>query len=333
MHPVSLRALCLYLLAALLFAFIVSLMVGHTGLSVVEVWNGLVGKGDGVDVLIIHEIRLPRTVLAILVGATLGLTGAALQGFLRNPLAEPGLLGVSNGATLGAVLALYGGLATGSYFGLPLLAMLGALVAVGLTYLLAGRVSATSTLILAGVAISSMFGAGVALTLNMVPNPFASMEVMYWLMGSVADKTLAHVGLMLPFTLLGWLLMLSTRAGLDALSLGEATATSLGFSMRYVTWRLVLGVALAVGAAVSVSGSIGFIGLVVPHMLRPQVGHLPSRLLVPSALGGALLLLLADIAVRVIPTSGMELRLGVMTSLVGAPFFVLLLFKLRREGL
>ncbi|MGB1539841.1 MAG: FecCD family ABC transporter permease, partial [Rickettsiales bacterium] len=207
----------------------------------------------------------------------------------------------------------------------------GAMAAVVLTYLLAGRSGASHTLILAGIAVSSLFGAGVALALNLAPNPFAAMEVIFWLMGSLADRSMEQVWLAVPFMLLGWLCLLSCLRGLNALSLGEMTATSLGISLPSIQWRLALGVALSVGAAVSVTGSIGFVGLVVPHLLRPLVGHMPGRLLPASAFGGAILLLAADIAVRLIPTSGTELRLGVVTALIGAPFFLGLLVETRRR--
>lgn len=311
-------------------AALVSLAVGQVPLSLGQVVQGLQTEDGGVAQVIVREIRMPRTLLAVLVGAALGLSGAALQGFLRNPLAEPGLLGVSGGAALGAVLAIYSGLTMAGLLFLPVLAMAGAVAAVVLTYLLAGRASTSHTLILAGIAVSSLFGAAVAMALNLAPNPFAAMEVIFWLMGSLADRTMEQVWLVLPFLLLGAGVLLSCMRGLDALSLGENTAQSLGVNLHRLQIRIALGVALSVGAAVSVSGSIGFVGLVVPHVLRPFVGHQPGRLLPASAFGGAVLLLLADIAVRLIPTSGVELRIGVVTALVGAPFFLLLLLHHRR---
>lgn len=320
-----------WLLIILLAAGLLSLAVGQVALSPAQVLSGLTLPGDGLEQAIVREIRLPRTLLAVLVGASLGISGAALQGFLRNPLAEPGLLGISGGAALGAVIAIYTGLTMLGEFWLPMLAMLGATSAVALAYGLAGRHAGAHTLILAGIAVSSLYGAAVAVALNLAPNPFAAMDVVFWLMGSLADRSMEHVWLVLPFMLAGALLLLSCLRGLDALTLGETTARSLGISLHSLQWRLALGVALAVGAAVSVSGSIGFVGLVVPHVLRPFVGHRPGRLLAASALGGAVLLLLADMAVRIIPTNGIELRIGVMTALVGAPFFLLLLLQHRRR--
>lgn len=327
----SLPVLYALLVAGVAAVAVVSLAIGQVALTIPQVVQGLTGGGEGLERVIIQEIRLPRALLAVLVGAALGLSGAALQGFLRNPLAEPGLLGVSGGAALGAVAAIYSGLTLLGILFLPLLAMAGAALAVALTYALAGRDGGSHTLILAGIAVSSLFGAAVALALNLAPNPFAAMDVVFWLMGSLADRTMAQVWLVLPFLLLGGGLLLSCARGLDALTLGEATARSLGIRLSWLRARLALGIALAVGAAVSVSGSIGFVGLVVPHLLRPFVGHAPGRLLPASAFGGAMLLLLADMVVRLVPTSGMELRIGVVTALVGAPFFLLLLLHHRRR--
>lgn len=332
-QPLTLPLLYAGLLALMVLAAVMSLAVGQVSLSPAQVMDALVGQGDRLAQIIIYEIRLPRTLLAVVVGAALGISGAAMQGFLRNPLAEPGLLGVSGGAALGAVLAIYTGLTLSGELWLPMLAMLGAMAAVALTYGLAGRQSSSQTLILAGIAVSSLFGAAVAVALNLAPNPFAAMDVIFWLMGSLADRTLDQFWLVLPFIVLGMGLLFSCARGLDALTLGETTARSLGIRLHSLQWRLALGVALAVGAAVSVSGSIGFVGLVVPHVLRPLVGHKPSALLGTSAVGGAVLLLLADIAVRLIPTAGMELRIGVVTALVGAPFFLLLLVYHRRRQL
>jgi iron complex transport system permease protein len=272
---------------------------------------------------------VPRTVLAMLIGASLGLSGAVLQGLLRNPLAEPGLLGISGAAAFGAVVAFYSGFAALFLLALPLGGMAGAAVAVALLLLLAGPTASTLTLILAGIAVSSLAGALTALALNLSPNPYAATEIIFWMMGSLADRSFEHVRMAAACMLPGWLLLLSTRRALDALSLGEDAATSLGFSVGSVRLRAVFGTALAVGAAVSVSGSIGFIGLVVPHLLRPLVGQEPGRLLAVSALGGALLLTSTDIVVRLL-APGPEIKIGVLTALFGAPFFLVLLLRLRR---
>lgn len=314
---------------AVLAAFSLSLAIGPAALGPAAMLAGLFGGADETTTIIMREIRLPRAALGLLIGATLGLSGAGLQGLFRNPLAEPGIIGASSLAAVGAVLALYFGLYAAFTLALPLCGIAGALIAVLLLHLIAGRDADVLVLILAGVAISSLGGALVALAINLSDSPYAVSEIVFWLMGSLADRSLAHLWLAMPFILAGWVLIASTARALDALSLDDATAESLGFALNGVRLRLIVGTAFAVGASVSVSGSIGFVGLVVPHLLRPLVGHRPGRLLPASALGGALLLLLADIAVRVTPTAT-ELRLGVLTALIGVPFFLMLVLKTRR---
>lgn len=291
--------------------------------------SGLFETGDGPNAIIMQELRLPRVLLAICVGGTLGLAGAALQGLLRNPLAEPGLVGASSAAALGAVLVLYFGLYNLFPLMLPVAAITGSLLAVGLLYLLAGRNPGVMTLILAGIAVSSLAGSIISLAINLSPNPHSATEIVFWLLGSLKDRSMDHFRLAAPFMAVGTLLLLSSGAALDALTLGEDTARTLGFNLGRVRFFLVAGTALTVGAGVAVTGAIGFIGLVVPHLLRPFVGYQPRRLLPASLLGGMALLLAADIGVRLIPTQG-ELKLGVLTSLVGAPFFLALVLKTRK---
>ncbi len=304
--------------------FILSLLAGRVWLSPAEIFGG----HDPLASLIVTDIRLPRSVLALLVGGALGLSGAVLQGLTRNPLAEPGLLGVSTGAALGAVMAIYFSITVISGMAGPLLGMAGALAACALTFGL-GQGGGTITLVLAGAAVSSLTAAGIALALNFAPNPYAAYEIMNWLLGSLADKSWAQVWLILPFILIGGAALATTGRALDALSLGEAQATSLGIDLTRLRIAAIAGTALAVGAATSVTGAIGFIGLVAPHLARPFVGHQPSRILLPATLGGALLLLIADIAAREIHL-GPELKLGVFTSLVGTPFFFWLVVRLKR---
>ena len=270
---------------------------------------------------ILLDIRLPRTVLALLVGGTLGLSGAALQGLLRNPLAEPGLLGASSGAAFGAVLVFYFGLAGAESLALPAGAVLGSLASLAVLYGLAARRGDFLTIVLAGIAINAFTAALTSLALNFAPSPYAALEILFWMLGSLADRSLAHVWLAVPLMVPGWLLVVAAARGLDALTLGEETAASLGFDPRRTQWLVVGGTALAVGGAVAVTGVVGFVGLVVPHLLRPWVGHHPSRLLLPSFLGGAVLTAVADIAIRLMPP-GPELKLGVVTALLGAPFFL-----------
>lgn len=316
-------------LAALLF--IASLLVGPAGIAPAEALRGLFGGGTGPAAMVMQEIRLPRALLGAAVGAGLGLAGAALQGFLRNPLAEPGLIGVTGTASLGAVLAIHTGLAATAAPALPLAALAGAGVGVALLMALsAGRGSALM-LILAGIALSQLAAALSALVLNLSPNPYAAQEIVFWLMGSLADRSLVHVALALPVMALGWALLLPLGRAFDALTLGEDAAASLGVDLPRLRWRVVLGTAAAVGGGVAVAGGIGFVGLVVPHLLRPLVGGRPGALLPASALGGAALVLAADIAVRLVLPER-DLKLGVVTALIGAPLFIHLLIRARRTG-
>jgi iron complex transport system permease protein len=280
--------------------------------------------------VILAEIRVPRTLLALLVGGTLGLTGAALQGLLRNPLAEPGLLGASSGAALGAVIVFYFGLATLSSVLLPLGAVMGSLAALAVLYALAGRRGDLLTIVLAGIAINALAAALTSLALNFAPSPYAALEILFWMLGSLENRSLAHVYLAVPLMVPGWVLVIAAARGLDALTLGEETALSLGFDPRRTQWLVIGGTALAVGGAVAVTGVVGFVGLVVPHLMRRAAGQHPSRLLLPSFLGGALLATLADTAIRLMPP-GPELKLGVVTALVGAPFFLHLVMRPRPE--
>ena len=311
--------------AALFFG---SLLIGPAGLGFGESLAALVSGQGGPVVLVMQEIRLPRALLGLMTGAALGLAGAAMQGYLRNPLAEPGLIGVSASAALGAVLALQTGLATLFALALPLSALAGAGVAVLLILGLAGPRGGALALILAGVAISALAAALTSLVLNLSPNPFAAMEIVYWMMGSLADRSMDHVWLAAPFMAIGLVMLLSLGRSFDALTLGEDAASSMGVNLARLRLMLIGGTALAVGASVSVAGSIGFVGLVVPHVLRPLVGAQPSRLLPASTLGGAAVVLAADIAVRLIAPD-QDLKLGVLTALIGAPFFLHLIWRLR----
>ena len=316
-------AMWLVLGGALAAAAALSLLVGRTS------GGPAFGLGDAsiADAVLI-EIRLPRTLLGFLVGGTLGLCGAALQGLLRNPLAEPGLLGASSGAAFGAVLVFYFGLTAADSLLLPLGAVAGSLTALAALYGLAGRRADVVTIVLAGIAINALAAALTSLALNFAPSPYAALEILFWMLGSLADRSLTHVWLALPLMIPGWVLVASAARGLDALTLGEETAHSLGFPPRRTQWLVVGGTALAVGAAVAVTGVVGFVGLVVPHLLRPWVGHQPRRLLAPSFLGGAVLTLYADVAIRLMPP-GPELKLGVVTALLGAPFFLHLIMRPR----
>lgn len=324
MRPLA-AGLCA-LVAALLAA---SLLVGPAGIGPGESLRALIAGDAGPLTLVMREIRLPRALLAALVGGGLGLAGAAMQGYLRNPLADPGLIGVSASAALGAVLAIQTGVAGALWLGLPALALAGAALGVGLVLVLAGPRGGALTLILAGIAVSALAGALTALVLNLSPNPFAANEIVFWMMGSLADRSMAHLWLALPPVAAGAVLLLRLGPALDALTLGEDAAASLGVRLGRLRLALVAGTALVVGGATAVAGAIGFVGLVVPHVLRPLVGARPGRLLAASMLGGAALLLAADVAVRVV-LPGRDLKLGVLTALVGAPVFLHLIWRSRR---
>jgi iron complex transport system permease protein len=317
------------LLLALLCVAALSLIVGEVWIGPSAIWHSVfvLDKPDLAG-LIITQLRLPRTVLACLVGAALGLSGAVLQGVTRNPLAEPGLLGVSSGAALGAVIAIYFGMTSLFEFTGPVMGLAGALAASALTFAL-GRNGGVLALVLAGSAVSGLATACISLALNLAPNPYAAYEIMTWLMGSLADRSWSHVTLVLPFIAIGGALLAITGRSLDALSLGEAQAVSLGINLERLRLQVILGTALAVGASTSVTGAIGFVGLVAPHMVRPLVKQQPSRILLPAALLGAVLLLAADIGTRLI-RAGPALNIGVFTSLLGTPFFFWLVVKLRK---
>lgn len=317
------------LIIAVALASLLSLGVGSAPVPLRALAAVIAGGGDPVDRTILFELRLPRMLLGLFVGAMLGTAGAALQGFLRNPLADPSVLGVSNGAALGAVIALYFGIAEMSQVALPLMGVAGAFAGLAVLFLLTGRAESPLTLILAGIAVSTLAGAGISLALNLSPNPFAAMEITSWLLGSLEDRAFSHVLLALPAIASGLLLLLWDGRALDALTLGEDGAAALGVDLRRTRLRLLLGVGIGVGGAVAVSGAIGFVGLIVPHLVRPLTDRSPSAVLWPSAFAGAALLSLADVAVRVIPTSN-ELKLGVVTAFLGVPVFLVHLLRERR---
>jgi iron complex transport system permease protein len=303
---------------------LVSLSIGEVSLSMVDLPAILLQQESSLSKLVVVELRLPRTLLAMMIGSGLALCGAALQGLLRNPLASPELLGVSSCSAFGAVIALYFGLFSIHWLIMPLAGVLGGLIAV---IVVLGLARGGGSLILAGVAINALAGSLLALALYLAPSPFALNEMVLWLMGSLANRSLGDVYFVLPFMMVGWFLVLSSGRLLDAMTLGEETANSLGVAVDRQRLLLIIGVAMIVGSAVSVSGNIAFIGLVVPHIMRPLVGYQPAKLLPVSALAGAILLLAADIASRTI--GNQPLQVGVITTLMGAPFFLWLVMKYR----
>lgn len=302
------------------------LLSGPTALPITSAVQDLLTGQKSIDAVILVELRLPRTLLAALVGAMLGLSGAALQGLLRNPLASPDILGISQSAALCAVLVLYFGLAQLAWFVLPLAAIAGAAAAALLMLALTWLYRGVHTVILAGIAISALASALTALALNFAPNPYALQEIYYWLLGSVSNRSLPELALALPFMLLGSVWLLRSAPFLDALSIGEAGARSLGFDVPRHSRLLVAGVACCTGAAVALSGSIAFVGLMVPHLLRPLVQARPGALLWASIPGGACAVLLADILLQHLPGQ-QQLQLGVLTAALGGPFFLFLLLR------
>ena len=318
------------LLIVLVVLGLASLLAGTIWLSPAELFAAFTDPRPTLAQIVVSEVRLPRLVLAILVGGILGLSGAVLQGLLRNPLVEPGLLGISGGASLGAVIALYYGFAAAFTLAVPLFALTGALLASGIALALS-RTGGTLSLILAGVAVSTVTGAGVSLALNLAPSPYAAYEIMTWLMGSLTDRSWDHVMLAAPFIVTGATLLLLTAPALDALALGERQAESLGVDVRRTRLLALFGTALGVGAATAVTGAISFVGLVAPHLVRPFVGHRPGATLVPAALTGAMIVLAADIATRSLRL-GSDIKLGVFISVIGAPFFLWLVLHVRRSA-
>ncbi len=311
------------LLIALTLAFPLSLLAG-------QVWIDPFAPANHTATLILSELRLPRGILAITLGAGLGAAGAAMQGYLRNPLADPGLFGIAPGAALGAVLSFWTGWSA-SAWALPTFALLGAGGAMALLGLIAGKQGGVALFTLAGMMIASLAGALMSLAISLSPTPFALSEIVIWLMGALTDRSWREVWIAAPLTLAGLGLLQLAGRSLDALTLGEAAARSLGVEPRRLLALMIVGIGLTVGASVAVAGIIGFVGLMVPHFVRPQTDARPSQLIMPSALAGALLLLVADVVCRLLPLSGGELRLGIALSLLGAPFFLALLLRLRRE--
>jgi iron complex transport system permease protein len=307
-----------------------SLGTGPVRLSPLTVIDALLGGGTDIQRIIVAEIRLPRMILGLAIGAILGLSGAALQGLLRNPLASPSLFGAPQSAAFGAVLMIALGWADVRSYALPVAGITMAFASVFVLLGIAGRSAGLLLLILSGLAISSLAGAATALVMNLSSNPFAALEIAFWLLGSLEDRSFRHVMLALPSIVACAVVLISQRSAFRALSLGEETAQSLGVDVGRLRLLVIAGVALGVGGAVAVSGTIGFIGLVAPHLVRPLIGHDPARLLIPSALTGAALLLAADIAVRIIPSTT-DIKVGVLTSIIGVPFFLYLIVRERRS--
>lgn len=308
--------------------FTLSLMTGPAHFSPRAVATALV-TDQGVTSIIVRDIRLPRTLLAALIGATFGLAGASLQGLLRNPLAEPSLFGAPQAAAAVAAAIMAFGFANALSMAVPLGGIVGALLSVGALVAIAGRRASLTVTLLAGLALASLAGAAIALIINLAPNPYIALEIAFWLLGSLRDRSMEHVWLAAPFMVASWLILALNAGAFRALTLGEDAAASLGVNVERVRVLVVIGVALGVGAAVSVAGAISFVGLVAPHLVRRFYGSDPARVLLPASLAGAALLLAADIAVRLVP-GAIEIKIGVVTALIGVPFFLAMIFRERR---
>lgn len=304
--------------------FVLSIVVGRVTLSW-DVWSAQ----DAVSRAILVELRLPRALLGLMVGGSLGLAGAAMQGYLRNALAEPGTLGISAMSALGAVLSIFFNIAGLHPYVLPICGVLGGITGTTALMVLSGTASVL-TLVLAGIILSALAIAGISLALSLSPSPWAAYEIVRWMLGGLTDRSFDELTIATPLILIGCVAVLGCRRALDALTLGETGARSLGMDMKRAQLQLALGIGLIVGGSTAVTGVIGFVGLIVPHLMRPLVGSRPGALLVPSAIGGAALVLAGDIVVRLLP-GGSELELGVVMSLIGAPFFFFLLLSMRRK--
>ena len=322
----SLLSLLLAALVAVLFAS--SLMTGPAHFGAETVAKALFSD-QGVASIIVRDVRLPRTLLATLIGATFGIAGASLQGLLRNPLAEPSLFGAPQAAAATAAGLMAFGLVSPISLAVPLGGILGALLSVGALVAIAGRRASLTMTLLAGLALASLAGAAIALVLNLAPNPYIALEIAFWLLGSLRDRSMIHVWIAAPFMIASWIVLAANARAFRALTLGEDAATSLGVNVGRVRIWVVIGVAMGVGAAVSVAGAISFVGLVAPHLVRRFYGSDPARTLLPSALAGAALLLAADIIVRLVP-GPIEIKIGVITALIGVPFFIVMIFRERQ---
>jgi iron complex transport system permease protein len=320
--------LLILLIGGLTLAFALSIAFGEVALSAAQYAQALADPSSPAGT-ILYGIRAPRAAAAALTGAALGLAGAVMQGLLRNPLAEPGVLGVSawSGAAAALVIALGFGAAPGVT---ELAALAGALAAGGAIALLAARFREPETLILFGVALAALGGALTSVIFNLSRSPITYAEILTWLMGSVANRDWGDLGAALIPMAPGAALCAYAALGLRMLTLGEETAALSGLPMARLRVAAVVGAALLTGASVAMAGVIGFVGLAAPHMVRGSVSDDPARTLVPSAIAGAILLTLADLLARVIP-SAEELRLGVVTALFGAPIFALIAWRAARS--
>ncbi len=324
-------ALYIVLVGLSVAVLMLSVMLGPTDMGWSRTAAAFFGLGTSTDEVIVHEIRLPRALAAYLVGALLGLSGAALQGLLRNPLAEPGVLGVSATSALLATFSIYYGLTALGGFFLPLSAIIGALAATFFLAMVAVRITSVVPLILIGVGLTSFSGALMSLLMNLAPNPFSLSDMLNWMMGSVANRSIDDLLLASPFAIAGATFLLHSRHSLTVLTLGESVAGTLGVNLSRVRIVIVLGAGLCTGAAVSIAGAVGFVGIVAPHLIRRYVDYDAGRTLVPAALLAGCILVAADTLIRILPTP-VELKLGVVAALLGAPVFILIAAQRMRQA-
>nr|WP_320132442.1 iron ABC transporter permease [uncultured Holophaga sp.] len=322
------RDLPLLILGLILIgACLASLGFGEMGFTPRQVISALAGRGDELVRTVIWDVRLPRTLVGMAAGAGLAASGVAMQAFFRNPLASPGLLGVSSGGAMGAVLVLALGIGQTSLWTVPLASVLGAFLATGAVMALARKGASTEHLLLAGVALNALFGAVTSFLLSLTAGQFqVSGQILFWLMGGLENRTWAHVWMGLPGILVAAALCLPLGRRLNLFSLGEASAQSLGVDVRRLRWELILLSTILTALATAIAGVVGFVGLVVPHLLRLAFGPDHRRLLPLSVVGGAAFMLICDLPTRCL-SSG--LRLGVVTAIAGGPF---LLYLLRRRA-
>jgi iron complex transport system permease protein len=313
------------LVLALLVASLVAISIGAMSITPSDIWKAISGGPESVPVLVVRTLRLPRVALATLVGAGLGMSGAALQGTMRNPLAEPYLLGVSGGAAVGAVIATMLGFGTAL---VPLAAFAGAVVAVFAAFFVArttGSRGDPRVLLMAGVIVGAFANAAIMVVLaNAEPN--IVRNALWWMMGSVSEGSWSQIAVLLGYLIVGGGVLIVIANQIDVLALGEESAAGLGLDVDRAIQRVFLLSSLVAAATVAAAGLVGFVGLVVPHIVRAGGVRRSRPLLVGSAIVGAILVVLADLLGRILRPPA-ELPLGAVTALIGVPFF---LSKLRR---
>lgn len=315
--------LCIFAGVALI---VLSLCLGPYKINWSQLAYDIAKDNQTIETIVFFELRIPRTIMCILTGVALGTGGAALQTLLRNPLAEPSIIGVSSSAALGAVLVMSFQLHLVSLFFMPVGAIIFSMVAASLLVFISRRSHDHVTILLVGVGISLLSGAATSFLLSISDNPYAVNEIVFWMLGSLSNVSNDDLLLAVPFALSGALLMLSTAPAQNYFVFGGEVAASSGINVKTLRAKVILGASLGVGGVTAIIGMVGFIGLLSPHIVRPFVGNEPRRTLIWSPVVAAALVLAADIAIRLLPTTN-ELRLGVVTTLIGAPLFLYVIFK------